>query len=96
MQSIKLNFHYCVALGAMTWRWHPPTRYTLRHNEASIIKDLIYTRLLAVLRRNVQQVGRVNLATLRPGNTAPIEKMSQRWQAVGETASDLTALRFEP
>ena len=27
--------------GAMTWRWAPPTRYTLRRNTASIMKDLI-------------------------------------------------------
>ena len=28
--------------GAMTRRWAPPTRYTLRRNPASIIKDLIW------------------------------------------------------
>ena len=28
--------------------------------------------------------------SLHPGNTAPFEKMSQRWQAVGNTVSDLT------
>ena len=35
-------------------------------------------------------------ASLRPGNTAPFEEMSQRWQLVGNTVSDLTGLRFEP
>ena len=35
-------------------------------------------------------------ASLRPGNTAPFEEMSQRWRAVGNTASDLTGPRFEP
>ena len=35
-------------------------------------------------------------ASLRPGNTAPFEEMSQRWRAVGNTVSDLTGLRFEP
>ena len=35
-------------------------------------------------------------ASLRPGNTAPFEEMSQRWRAVGNTVSDLTGPRFEP
>ena len=35
-------------------------------------------------------------ASLRPGNTAPFEEMSQRWQAVGNTVSNLTGPRFEP
>ena len=35
-------------------------------------------------------------ASLRPGNAAPFEEMSQRWRAVGNTVSDLTGLRFEP
>ena len=34
-------------------------------------------------------------ASLRPGNTATFEEMSQRWQAVGNTVSDLTGSRFE-
>ena len=34
-------------------------------------------------------------ASLRPGNTAPFEEMSQRWRAVGDTVSDLTGPRFE-
>ena len=34
-------------------------------------------------------------ASLRPGNTAPFEEMSQRWLAVGNTVSDLTGQRFE-
>ena len=34
--------------------------------------------------------------SLRPGNTASIEEMSQRWQAVGNTVSNLTGPRFEP
>ena len=33
---------------------------------------------------------------LLPGNTAPFEKMSQRWRAVGNIVSDLTSPRFEP
>ena len=32
----------------------------------------------------------------RPGNTAPLEEMLQRWRAVGNTVSDLTGPRFEP
>ena len=35
-------------------------------------------------------------ASLRPGYTAPFEKMSQRWRAVGNTVSNLTGPRFEP
>ena len=35
-------------------------------------------------------------ALLRPCNTAPFEKKSQRWRAVGNTVSDLTGPRFEP
>ena len=35
-------------------------------------------------------------ASLRPGNTAPFEEMSQRWRAVSNTVSDLTGPRFEP
>ena len=35
-------------------------------------------------------------ASLRPGNTAPFEVVLQRWQAVGNTLSDLTGPRFEP
>ena len=35
-------------------------------------------------------------ASLRQGNTAPFEKMSQRWRAVGNTVSDLTCSKFEP
>ena len=35
-------------------------------------------------------------ASLRPGDTAtPDEEMSQRWQAVGNTVSDLTGPRFK-
>ena len=30
------------------------------------------------------------------GNTAPFEEMLQRWQAVGNTVSNLTGPRFEP
>ena len=35
-------------------------------------------------------------ALLCPDNTALFEEMLQRWQAVGNTVSDLTGLRFEP
>ena len=34
--------------------------------------------------------------SIRPGNTAPFEKMLQRWRAVGNTVSDLTGPRFKP
>ena len=35
-------------------------------------------------------------ASLRPGNIAPFEEMSERWRAVGNAVSDLTGPRFEP
>ena len=35
-------------------------------------------------------------ASLRPGNIASFEQMSQWWRAVGNTVSDLTGLKFEP
>ena len=34
--------------------------------------------------------------SLRPSNTAPFEKMSKQWKAVGNTVSDLTGSRFAP
>ena len=39
---------------------------------------------------------RAHLRIIAPvGNTAPFEEMSQRWQAVGNTVSDLTGPKFE-
>ena len=35
-------------------------------------------------------------ASLRPGNTASFEEMSQRWRVVGNTVSDLTYQRCKP
>ena len=35
-------------------------------------------------------------ASLRPGNTAPFEEMSQQWRAISNTLSDLTGPRYEP
>ena len=35
-------------------------------------------------------------ASLRPGNTASFEEMSQRLRTVDNTVSDLTGPRFEP
>ena len=35
-------------------------------------------------------------ASLRPGNTAPFEEMSQRWRAIGNTVPDLTGPSIEP
>ena len=40
--------------------------------------------------------GAPNSVLLSPGNTAPFEVISQRWQTVGNTVSDLTGPRFEP
>ena len=33
---------------------------------------------------------------LRPGNKAPFEEMSQRWQAVSKIVSNFTGRKFEP
>ena len=45
----------------------------------------------------MQRVGGACLCAIAPaGNTAPIEEMSQRWQAVGNTVSKFTGPRFEP
>ena len=51
----------------------------------------------AVLRQSVKQVARAHLRVIaHAGNAAPFQEMSQRWQAVGSTASNLTDPRFEP
>ena len=34
--------------------------------------------------------------SLRPGNKASFEEMSQRWRAVGNTVFDLTEIKIEP
>ena len=44
-----------------------------------------------MLRRSVERVLGAHLQIIAPaGNTASFEEMSQRWQAVGKTVSDLT------
>ena len=50
----------------------------------------------AVLRRNVQQVCGAHLRVIAPaGNTAPFEKMPQRWPAVGNTEGPIeTVISF--
>ena len=50
--------------------------------------------ILAVLRRSVKRVD--GGPSLRPGNTASFEEISQRRQAVGNIVSDLTGPRFKP
>ena len=51
---------------------------------------------LAVLGRSVYRVCVAHLSVFSlPGNTATFEEMLQRWQAVVNTLSDLTGLRFE-
>ena len=53
--------------------------------------------MLAVLRRSVEQVCSAHLLVIEPvGNKANFEKMSERWQAAGNTVSDLIGPRFEP
>ena len=36
-----IQMKLCCA-GAMTRKWTPPTRYTLRHNASSVMKDLVW------------------------------------------------------
>ena len=52
--------------------------------------------ILALLRRNVQQVGGACFHVIAPGNTTSFEKVSQRWRAVGNTVSRLIGRRFTP
>jgi len=44
LQTFRHHFNIyassCVAFGAMTQRWAPPTRYTLRRNMARIMKGI--------------------------------------------------------
>ena len=63
-------------------------------NISNQIKSFI---ILSVIRRSdVTSVAGPISASLRPGNTDPFEKMSQRRRAVGNTVSNLTGPRFEP
>ena len=43
-----------------------------------------------------QRAGEAYLLVIAPPNTATFEEMSQRWQAISNTLSNLTGLRFEP
>ena len=63
-------------------------------SKSVIIKSFI---ILAVLRQSVRRTCGARLrAIMSAGNIAPLEEMSQRRQAVGNTVSDLTSPRFEP
>ena len=42
-----------------------------------------------------KRVTSLRAALLRPGNTAPFEKMQQRWRTVGTTMTDSTGPRFK-
>jgi len=46
LQTVRHRFNIyarsCVAFGATTRRWAPPTRYTLRRNTACIMKGLVW------------------------------------------------------
>ena len=48
-----------------------------------------------MLRQSVLRVVGPTSASLRPGNTAPSQEMSQQLRAVGKTVSNLTGPRFE-
>ena len=86
--------------GAMTRRLAPPTRYSLRRNTASIMKDLIchLNKIDNVLKQT--EVFDRHLRVIAPaGNKAPFEEMSQRWRAVGTSdfsVPDLIGPKFEP
>ena len=61
----------------------------------SIIKSNLSLYLLDFAEAWNELAGPIS-ASLRIGNTAPFEEMSQRWRAVGNTVSNLTGPRFEP
>ena len=63
------------------------------HTEYSQIKSFI---IIAVLLRACNEFAGPISASLRPGNTAPLEEMLQRWPAVGNIVSKLAGPRFEP
>ena len=58
--------------------------------------NYIFHYILAALRQECNKFAGPISASLRPGNTAPLEEMLQRWRVVGNTVSDLTGPRFEP
>ena len=49
---------------------------------------------ILILCRSMQHGG--NLLTFGKGNAVPFEEMLQWWQAVGNTVSDLTGLKYKP
>ena len=51
--------------------------------------------IVAVLPRRCNEFAGPISASLRPGNTAPFEEMTQWWGAIGNTAFDLTGPKFE-
>ena len=58
--------------------------------------DSMALKKLAVLRQSVQRVYGAHLRVIASGDAAPFKEMSQRWQVVSNTASDVTGPRFEP
>ena len=64
-------------------------------NQLIFVTQIKFFVILAVLRRSVLRVSSPISASLRPRYTA-FEEMSQQWQAIGNTVSDLTGPRFAP
>ena len=81
LESIEFTFLYA--------------RCTLCFNQLQYIKSNLSLYSLDYAEACNELAGPIS-ASLRPGNTAPFEEMSQRWRAVGNTVSDLTGPRFEP
>ena len=53
--------------------------------------------ILAVLRPSMLRIGGAHFRVIAPeSNIAPFEEMLQRWQAIGNTVSNLTGLISEP
>ena len=74
-------------------RQHQSWFQTIRKLPKNQIKNKPF--IIAVIREASKELAGPVSVSLCQGNTAPFEKMSQLWLAVGNTVSDLTGLRLE-
>ena len=72
------------------WRYACPRKILTTSNQSNLS---LYSSYYAEACN--QLAGSIS-ASLRPGNTTPFKKMSQLWQIVGNTVSNLTGPRLEP
>ena len=76
----------------MVSHYHALNRYFHKNQIESLYRSLY---LLNYAEACNEFPGPISVS-LRPGNTALFEEMSQRWRVVGNTVFDLTGPRFEP